>query len=140
MPKATDPITQTLTPQQIDEVIESNIYQPLMTKVVVYVPKVDEMSKGGILLAVDSQLTKEHRALSHGYIVAVGPEAWQDYPGTKGLPKVGDRVSFGRFEGRGTDNDFEFRIMQDSDIDSVVMTLSEMIDRYTAAAKEADNE
>ena len=65
----------------------------------------------------------------HGYLVAMGPEAWVDFPITSGLPRIGDRVSFGRFEGRMPDNEAEYRIMNDMDIDSLVIDAETLKER-----------
>lgn len=119
MPNKTDPIARYLTPDEVKTIVEDCPYRPLGTKVVVYVPPLEEKSAGGIIIGSDNERTKEHRGFVHGYIVAKGPEAWADYP--KSDVAIGQRVSFARFEGRMPDNEANFRTMQDQDIDCEVI-------------------
>ena len=118
MPNKTDPVARYLSSDEIDKAIADNIFEPLGTKVIVYVPPIEEKSDGGIILASKDERVKEHRGLVHGYLVAKGPEAWADYPQSN--VEIRARVSFARYEGRMPDNEAEYRVMQDQDIDCIV--------------------
>ena len=120
MPKTNDPMTRVLTDEEIDAAVLSCPYSPTGAKVVVYVPPVEEVSSGGIIFAGADGLQREHRGQVHGYLVAIGSEAWREYPGTCEEMRIGQRVSYGRYEGRGADNDMEYRVMNDLDIDCIV--------------------
>jgi len=123
MPKSTDPMTSWLTPAEIEKLILECPYQPMGTKFVIYVPPVEEKSAAGIIVGTAEELRREHRGMVHGYIAAKGALAFADFKEFDSSVDVplGARVTFARFEGRMPDNAGEYRVLQDSDIDCIVL-------------------
>src|SRR3990167_6893798 len=93
--------------------------QPIEFKVLVRPDKVEEKTKGGILLPPE-QREREQAASTAGEIIAVSPLAftYADWPVTASPPKVGDRVAIARYAGitvKGNDGE-EYRLISDKDI------------------------
>lgn len=99
---------------------KSGIY-PTEYKVLVSPIKVDEKTKGGIILP-DEHKDREQFAQMEGVLVAVSPLAftyadvaeWQGQP----KPKPGDRVLFAKFAGasvKGRDGE-NYRLCNDKDL------------------------
>lgn len=90
---------------------------PLGTKVLVKPLPVEQVTKGGIIIAAPKELEKEQRGQERGEVVEIGSGAWADQPGGAWC-EVGDRVVFARYAGnvwRGEDGEY-YRIIQDLDI------------------------
>lgn len=105
---------------------------PFEFKVVVLPNKVNEKSRGGVIIP-DVVQGQQQQAVSKGTIVAVSPFAFTYFdPDVKtyrqvlakwpGTPKIGDQVLFARYSGselRG--NDWEtYRIMNDKDVMAIL--------------------
>lgn len=60
--------------------------------------KVEEMTKGGIILPQETR-DKEQNAATVGTLVAVGFGAWTDLDDGKPWAEVGDKVSYARYAG-----------------------------------------
>ena len=85
----------------------------------VQVEKIEEQTKGGIILTKD-HIDREQNAASEGVITDVGPTAF-DYLDEDRRPKIADSVLFVKYSGIGkTVNDNEMRIMNDGDIAGIV--------------------
>lgn len=92
---------------------------PLDVRVLVKPDKVEEKTKGGIILP-DQHKDQQKWATVKGTLVAVGTNAWIEASASNGFipPKPGARVLFAKYGGvnlEGTDGD-EYRIMNDEDI------------------------
>ena len=76
-----------------------------------------EKTEGGLLLPDDIQ-AKDGHAQTRGRIIALGPEAFDDYKGI--APLVGEIVYYNRYAGANTNirgNDgMEYTIIQDGDV------------------------
>lgn len=106
----------------------SNPISPVGFYVLIEIPKVEEVSEGGIIMPAD--LTKKERvSIQTGTIREFGPTAYVDWAGCKqdgktppecwGL-KIGDVVEFRKFEGMSSSIDDSFRYIPDSHIVGVV--------------------
>lgn len=89
-------------------------WKPCGNKILVLMDKVEEMSKGGIVIP---RQTTERDSMSQmvGTLVAVGDCAWADQPAP--WASVGDRVKFAKYAGylhvEGGDS---YRVMHDLDV------------------------
>uniref|UniRef100_A0A6M3KP84 Putative chaperonin n=1 Tax=viral metagenome TaxID=1070528 RepID=A0A6M3KP84_9ZZZZ len=90
-------------------------YEANDTCIVIQEDKVEEVTKGGILLSKD-QVNREQNSATEGTIVNLGCMAFYDIPEEHRF-KVGDRVIYKKYSGVGrTYNDIPYRIMNDKDI------------------------
>lgn len=97
---------------------------PIEYKVLILADKVDEKSKGGIIIPDESKDRKQF-AQMEGVLVAVSPfaftyENWSDREATQ--PKPGDRVLFAKYAGAnvtGRDG-VEYRMVNDKDVAAVL--------------------
>ena len=96
--------------------------EPTAYRVLVKSDPVEEVTKSGIVLAVDK--IRERSGIVTGTIVKVGPTAWKDYKGMNGRPwaAVGDRVIFSKYAGAFIDDGSEdgLILVNDEDIQAVV--------------------
>jgi chaperonin GroES len=103
---------------------QSGIF-PTEYKVLVQPIKVDEKTKGGIILP-DEHKDREQFAQMQGMLVAVSPLAFtyagkEDW-GDAEKPKPGDRVMFAKYAGaacKGKDG-ADYRIINDKDLSAVL--------------------
>lgn len=89
---------------------------PVDVKVLVKPDPVEEMTKGGVFIPEKAQ-DKAKYAGTKATLVAIGPNAFQEWGAGKGL-QVGDRVLFAQYSGarqNGADGD-DYIIMNDEDI------------------------
>jgi chaperonin GroES len=89
---------------------------PVDLKVLVKPDPVEEMTKGGIILA-DTSKEKAKYAGTKATLVAIGPNAFKEWGSKNGL-SVGDRVLFAQYSGarqKGADGE-DYIIMNDQDI------------------------
>ena len=98
---------------------------PTEYKVLISPIKVDEKTKGGIILP-DEHKDREQFAQMQGILVAVSPLAFtyadQDSWGEAPNPKPGDKVLFAKFAGaavKGKDG-ADYRLVNDKDIAAVL--------------------
>lgn len=98
---------------------------PTEYKVLVSPEKVDEKTKGGIILP-DEHKDREQFAQMQGTLVAVSPLAFtyadDDAWGDAAKPKPGDKVMFAKFAGaavKGMDGK-DYRIISDKDVSAVI--------------------
>ena len=96
--------------------------QPTEFKVLVRPDKIEEKTKGGILLPQDVK-ERDQAASTAGEIIAISSLAftYADWPVTSKPPKIGDRVLFGRYSGmtvKGEDGE-EYRLINDKDVAGV---------------------
>lgn len=107
--------------------IDPKTYEPTGYRVLVRDLKVDEVSKGGIILPESTQSADQH-AQQFGHIVAKAPLAFT-YDGKAGpiadpaAPDVGDLVNYSKYSGgeyQTDDADNVYRIINDQDIKGVV--------------------
>lgn len=102
----------------------SGVY-PTEYKVLVQPVKVEEKTKGGIILP-DEHKDREQFAQMEGVLVAISPLAFtyadaKDW-GEAEKPKPGDRVMFAKFAGaaiKGRDG-ADYRIINDKDVSAVL--------------------
>jgi co-chaperonin GroES (HSP10) len=79
--------------------------------------KVEEVSKGGIVLA-RTQTEREQGSAVIGTVIEVGPDAWFDKPSHE-WAKKGDRVMIAKFAGAAIDE--LYRFVNDEDILGIVV-------------------
>ena len=93
------------------------VYIPYDTYVKVQIRKVEEKSKGGIVL-VDKAREFEELNTEIGVLIGYGHLAWEEVKERKGIhPQIGDTVIFKRHCGKKIEeNGRNYRIMQDVDI------------------------
>lgn len=95
---------------------------PIEYKVLVQPIKVDEKTKGGIILP-DEHKDREQFAQMQGVLVAASPLAFSYENETVwDKPKPGDRVMFAKFAGaavKGKDG-ADYRIINDKDVSAVL--------------------
>ncbi len=92
---------------------------PVEYRCVVRLDPVEKQSAGGIIMP-DTNVDRSQMAATHGELVAVGGNAFQDWK--EPIPKVGDRVVINKYQGqfRAADPDDLYRIVHDKDILGVV--------------------
>lgn len=83
----------------------------------------DEVSEGGIYLAVGETFERERGATQIGTIVDIGPNAWLDFkPGTP-WADVGDVVYYAKYAGKevtaGNKED-KYVIINDEDVQCII--------------------
>lgn len=84
---------------------------------------VEEKTTGGIFLP-DIVKDRQQSAIDRGVLVSTGEGFFQDYPGP--IPKIGDRVIYGRYSGSLitiTDSDgkrVEHRLCNDDNIIAII--------------------
>ncbi len=89
---------------------------PVDLKVLVKPDPIEEVTKGGIILA-DTSKDKAKYAGTKATLVAIGPNAFKEWGAGKGL-NVGDRVLFAQYSGawiKGADGQ-DYMIMNDQDL------------------------
>ncbi|WP_290688537.1 hypothetical protein [Haematobacter sp. UBA3484] len=101
----------------------SSGFRPVEFNVLIKQDKVEEKTKGGLLLSTDVQEREKYSA-TRGVIVAVSPMAFafDDWPGGEPKPKPGDAVVFARHAGvfvTGLDDE-EYRVIKDKDVVAVM--------------------
>jgi len=96
-------------------------YFPRANLVIVRPDKIDEITKGGLYIP-DSAREQHQTAITHGTIIAIGPEAdikfSDDKEGvTKRNGKIGERVIYAKYGGSSFRSDGEeYRVLYDTDI------------------------
>lgn len=96
---------------------------PTEFKILVKPKKVDEKTKGGIILPDDTK-DRDQFAQMEGTLVACSPLAftYQDWPDGFSPPKPGDQILFAKFAGAkvtGKDGE-EYRLINDKDAAAVL--------------------
>jgi co-chaperonin GroES (HSP10) len=93
---------------------------PILHRVIVTPDPVEEVSAGGIVLAIDPK--KERIAVEHGTIVSVGDTAFSGDFKTEYPPKAGDKVYYAKFAGKiiKDSDDVEYLILNDEDVIAVI--------------------
>ena len=93
---------------------------PILHRVLVKPDPIEEVSQGGIVLAVDPK--KERLAVDKGTVVTLGDTAFSGDFKTESPPKVGDRVYYAKYAGKlikDTD-DVEYVMLNDEDVIAVI--------------------
>lgn len=91
--------------------------KPEGCKILVVPDKVEEKTKGGIYLPVQSRESEQNRMLK-GTIKAIGPTAVIQF-GKDRHAKVGDRIIFARYGGfvvRNDEGEELYRVLNDEDV------------------------
>jgi len=94
--------------------------RPILHYVLVGPDKVEEVTKGGIVIPQQTKDRDQYAAFT-GVVKAIGPNAWEDWEGGPQV-KVGDRVAFAQYSGVRVDRneDGESWLMFDKDIHGVI--------------------
>ena len=97
----------------------SNKLVPAGFRVLVLPDQLEEMSKGGIILArLEERLHRQ--AQQTGVVVAIGPTAWKGFDEGEPWAKEGDRVVYSKFGGRTVvdpdEPETEYILLNDEDI------------------------
>lgn len=94
---------------------------PVDVKVLVKPDPVEEMTKGGIILA-DTTKEQQKYAGTKATLVAVGCNAFGEWGEAARRPKAGDRVHYAQYSGariKGADGE-DYVIMNDEDLTSII--------------------
>jgi chaperonin GroES len=96
--------------------------EPVGHRVLVKPDSVEEVTKGGIILA---QTTRETQQLAGiiGTVVAVGDNAWKGFDDGHAWAKVGDRVAFAKYGGFVIEDPTtkeQYRLLNDEDITCII--------------------
>lgn len=94
-------------------------FAPMDVKVLVKPDPVEEVTKGGIILA-DTTKDKQKYAATRGTLAAIGPNAFLEW-GSGPKPEAGDRILFAQYAGsrfKGDDGE-EWVLMNDEDVIAV---------------------
>lgn len=90
---------------------------------------VEEVSKGGIILATDKKM--EAGATQSGEVLDIGPEAFRAYNRAAGFKeyvpwcKIGDRISFARYAGKWiTRDNHDYLMINDEDVVAVLYDMA----------------
>lgn len=92
---------------------------PVEYKILIEPAEVEEVSQGGIVLAVKTT-EREAMAQVRGRLVAIGGNAFEDWLGA--VPEVGDSVYYAKYAGlmvKGEDGK-EYRLANDKDITAII--------------------
>lgn len=88
---------------------------PIGGRVVVLPDSIDDKLGSGVLVKAETTKTQDRRKQTRGTLVAVSGSSSFDAGDIS--PQVGDRVEFAMYSGQFyTENDIEYRIMNDVDI------------------------
>lgn len=94
---------------------------PLDLRILVKPDPVEEVSKGGIILA-DATKDREKYAGTKATLIALGDNAFKEWGDHAAKPKPGDRVHYAQYSGariKGEDGE-DYVIMNDADLTSLV--------------------
>jgi len=91
-------------------------YKPVGHRILLQMDKVEEVSKGGIVLA-RAQTEREQGSAVIGTVLEIGPDCWYDKPSSE-WAKKGDRVMIAKFGGAAIDE--LLRFVNDEDILGIV--------------------
>lgn len=100
----------------MEEVKNMSGLKPLGRAVLVKPYDVEQVSKGGIILA-DPTVRREQLAEQKAVVIEVGPVAWHNEPMPRAKP--GDKILFSKWAGyqaTGTADGQTYRIVNDADI------------------------
>lgn len=85
------------------------MYNPAGHRVIVRPDPVEEVSEGGIVVMMPSDVAQEQAGQVQGTLVAVGPNAWKAFDDGHPWAQVGDKVVYSKYAGR---------YMKDPDVDT----------------------
>ena len=86
-------------------------------RVIVKPDAVEEVSKGGIIVAAGKDKERQQQAQITGVIVDIGPTAWKAFDDGEPWAQVGDRVYFAKYGGYVIEDDGEqYRLLNDEDV------------------------
>lgn len=95
--------------------------KPTGFRVIVKPDPLEEVSKGGIIIAHGADKKRVEQAQQKGILVAVGPTAWKAYDDGQPWAKVGDHVLFAKYGGFVFEDDGEeYRLLNDEDITAII--------------------
>ena len=97
--------------------------KPCGYRVVIKPDPIEEVSKGGIVIATDYEGRKQRERAGQifGTLVAIGPSAWKDEG--ENWAEVGDRVMYSKYSGKtlkDEDTEETVVIVNDTDIIAIV--------------------
>lgn len=96
------------------------IPKPAGHRVIVKPDEIEEVSKGGIVLATTNKDRQQDAQVS-GKLVAVGPNAWKAFDDGTPWATAGDRVMHASYAGIAIKINGEmYRIMNDEDITAII--------------------
>jgi len=98
--------------------------QPCGFYVLVEMDEFEETTESGIIIASVEQRKREQGGMCVGTIIAFGPVAYKGFAGCSSPAdwgvKVGDRFRTHRYAGNAIEEHENFRLIQDSDITSII--------------------
>ena len=82
----------------------------------------EELSDGGIFLAVGDTFKREQGATQIGTIVGIGPNAWLDFKPGKPWAKLGDVIYYAKYAGKEirVNDVVEYVIINDEDVQCII--------------------
>ena len=98
---------------------------PTEYNVLIEPKKIDDMSKGGIIIP-DTSRDRDQFAQTEGVLVAISPLAFtyasEPEWGTADKPKPGDRVLFAKYSGTTVkgENGKDYRLVKDKDVAAIL--------------------
>lgn len=112
-----------ISAEEIDGLITHPPLIPTAYHLIIRTEEIDEVSEGGIVMMTKSEAKREKLGAAQGYIIAIGPHAWQELSDGSPWAELGDLVIFDRYAGMvpqvdGFD-DGKYRILKDEDVVAV---------------------
>lgn len=100
----------------------SQVQSPLEYYILVKLDKVEERTKGGIIL-IEETREREAMAQASGILVAVGPLAFMYDVENDVMPRIGERVAFPKYSGTKapSKDGEEYRILKDGDLLAILV-------------------
>ncbi len=81
----------------------------------------EEVSEGGIYIAVGDTFKREQGATQIGTIVGIGPNAWLDFKPGDPWAEVGDKIYYAKYAGKNvTIDEEEYVIINDEDVQCII--------------------
>jgi len=112
-----------MTNEEIEALISNPPLNPTSYHLIIATEEVEKISKGGIVMMTENEAKREKLGSAQGYIIAIGPHAWEELSNGEPWAEIGDKVVFDRYAGTvpqvdGLD-DGRFRILKDEDVIAV---------------------
>jgi chaperonin GroES len=94
---------------------------PAGHRVIIKPDPVEEVSKGGIVLAHGADKKRKESGQHIGVLVKIGPTAWKAFDNGEPWAHVGDHVYFAKYGGYEIEHNGEtYRVMNDEDVTAII--------------------
>lgn len=91
---------------------------PVGHRVLIKPDKVEEVSKGGIIVSTEGTKRLEQNAQVIGEVIAIGADSWKEFDAP--WCKVGDKVTYQKYSGMRIPGEDALILINDLDITGVV--------------------